>query len=233
MAQLQGVDGCRGGWLVVSAAWGPGGWGRFEWQLQPQLGPWLAAEPGSITAIDMPIGLAAAAPRPCDLLARQRLGARRSSVFPAPVRVALQAGDYPTACALSQAACGKKISKQSYNLFPKIRQLDHLLKLDLPLRLRVHEVHPELAFSCWNAGVPMAEAKKTAAGAAQRRALVETEFPGLALNIRAHGPSSLLANDDILDALACLWSARRLHQGIALRLGGELDDTGLAMRISA
>jgi predicted RNase H-like nuclease len=154
-------------------------------------------------------------------------------VFPAPVRDALKADDYPTACSLSQAACGKKISKQSYNLFPKIRQLDHILNVDPALRLRVHEVHPELAFSCWNGGVPMAEAKKTAAGASQRRALVENEFPGLALNIRALGPSSLLANDDILDALACLWSARRLHQGIALRLGGELDATGLAMWISA
>jgi predicted RNase H-like nuclease len=79
----------------------------------------------------------------------------------------------------------------------------------------------------------MVEAKKTAAGASQRRSLVEAEFPGLALNIRAQWPSRLLANDDILDALACLWSARRLHQGMALRLGGELDATGLSMAISA
>jgi predicted RNase H-like nuclease len=233
MALLQGVDGCRGGWLVVSADWGPGGWDRFRWQLEPQLSPWLGAELGAITAIDMPIGLAAAAARPCDLLARQRLGARRSSVFPAPVRAALQASDYPTACAISQAACGKKISKQSFNLLPKIRQLDQLLQADSSLQMRVHEVHPELAFSCWNGGVPMGEAKKTAAGASQRRIMVEAEFPGLALNIRAQWPSRLLANDDILDALACLWSARRIHQGMALRLGGELDATGLSMSISA
>ena len=38
---------------------------------------------------------------------------------------------------------------------------------------------------------------------------------------------------DILDALAALWSAARIEAGTALRLGGDLDGTGLPMQILA
>jgi predicted RNase H-like nuclease len=97
----------------------------------------------------------------------------------------------------------------------------------------VHEVHPELAFAQWNGGEPMAQAKKTAAGSAQRRALVESELPGLVEQIRTSVSKSKLGDDDILDAIACLWSARRLRWKGALVLGGERDALGLPMRISA
>jgi len=42
-------------------------------------------------AVDMPIGLRAAGPRPCDAEARRLLGPRRSSVLPTPARVVLDA----------------------------------------------------------------------------------------------------------------------------------------------
>jgi predicted RNase H-like nuclease len=149
------------------------------------------------------------------------------------VRAALGSVDYREACDLSFAASGRKLSKQAYNLLPKIRQLDQLLLADPGRSDRVHEVHPELAFSQWNGGEPMAHGKKTAAGAAQRQALVEAQFPGLALKIRTGVAKSQLADDDILDAIACLWSARRLFRQGALVLGGERDGCGLPMRISA
>ena len=79
----------------------------------------------------------------------------------------------------------------------------------------------------------MAHAKKTAAGAAQRQDLVEALFPGLANKIRTGVAKSKLADDDILDAIACLWSARRLRREEALVLGGERDGRCLPMRISA
>ena len=228
---LLGVDGCRAGWLVVGARLDP--YGEFEqlsWSLELEAASFMAAD---LVAIDMPIGLAADGPRPCDQQARALLGARRSSVFPAPVRAALGAVDYREACDLSFAVSGRKLSKQAYNLLPKIRQLDQLLLADKKRSDRVHEVHPELAFSQWNGGEPMANAKKTEAGAAQRRALVEALFPGLASKIRTGVAKSKLADDDILDAIACLWSARRLRREEALVLGGERDGRGLPMRISA
>ena len=62
-----------------------------------------------------------------DLEARRRLGPRRSSVFPAPARAVLAAATYEEACALSRAACGKAISKQLFNILPKIREVDALV----------------------------------------------------------------------------------------------------------
>ena len=230
-ARLLGVDGCRAGWLVVGARLDPSGeFGQLSWSLELEAASFIDAD---LVAIDMPMGLAADGPRPCDQQARALLGPRRSSVFPSPVRADLGAVDYREACDLSFAASGRKLSKQAYNLLPKIRQLDQLLLADPGRSDRVHEVHPELAFSQWNGGEPMAHAKKTAAGAAQRQALVEAQFPGLALKIRTGVAKSKLADDDILDAIACLWSARRLFRQGALVLGGERDGCGLPMRISA
>ena len=226
-----GVDGCRAGWLVVRGRLGPdGGWRDLSWSLEVEA---VAFVDWGLVAIDMPIGLSAEGPRRCDQLARSLLGPRRSSVFPAPVRQALAARSYAEACALSQAACGRKLSQQAYNLMGKIRQLDQLLLQEPDRIARVYEVHPELAFAQWNGGVPMAQAKKTAAGAAQRQALVEASFPALVAEIAAAVPRSQLAIDDIRDALACLWSARRIALGEALELGGESDERGLWMRICA
>jgi len=228
---LLGVDGCRAGWLVVGARLSPSGaFEQLSWSLEPEVAGFIDAD---LVAIDMPMGLATDGPRPCDQQARALLGARRSSVFPAPVRAALGAGNYREACDLSLAVSGRKLSKQAYNLLPKIRQLDQVLLADPKRSDRVHEVHPELAFSQWNGGEPMAQAKKTATGFAQRQALVESQFPGLALKIRTGVAKSKLADDDILDAIACLWSARRLLGQEALVLGGERDGCGLPMRISA
>jgi predicted RNase H-like nuclease len=225
------VDGCRAGWLVVHARLDPNGeFEHLSWSLELDATSFIDA---GLVAIDMPIGLAADGPRVCDQQARALLGPRRSSVFPAPVRAALWADDYIEACDLSYAVSGRKLSKQAYNLLPKIRQLDQLLLADPKRSDRVHEVHPELAFCQWNGGKPMAHAKKTAAGSAQRQALVEAQFPGLALKIRTGVAKSQLADDDILDAIACLWSARRLLRRGALVLGGERDGCGLPMRISA
>lgn len=228
---LLGVDGCRAGWLVVGARLDPSGeFEQLRWSLELEAASFIDAD---LVAIDMPMGLAADGPRPCDQQARALLGPRRSSVFPAPVRAALGAVDYREACDLSFAASGRKLSKQAYNLLPKIRQLDQLLLADPQRSDRVHEVHPELAFSQWNGGEPMAHGKKTAVGAAQRQALVEAQFPGLALKIRTGVAKSKLADDDILDAIACLWSARRLLRKGALVLGSESDGCGLPMRITA
>ena len=225
------MDGCRGGWLVVAARLGPNAnFVDLNWNVELEVGNVIDR---GLIAIDMPIGLASDRPRSCDIQARSLLDARRSSVFPAPVRAALGATDYREACDLSYAVSGRKLSKQAYNLLPKIRQLDQLL-LEDPQRIdRVHEVHPELAFAQWNGGEPMAQAKKTAAGSAQRHALVESEFPGLVEQIRTSVSKSKLGDDDILDAIACLWSARRLRWKGALVLGGERDALGLPMRISA
>ena len=179
-------------------------------------------------AIDIPIGLAPDRPRRADMEARRRLGPRRSSVFPAPVRSALAASTYEEACALSRAACGKAISKQLFNILPKIREVDDLVT---PLRQRrLFEMCPELSFSVL-AGAPMRASKRTAAGRAERATALESVFDDVAALVRR--PPAGAACDDVLDALIGAWTARRYATQAHVQLGGELDATGLRMEMIA
>src|SRR5690606_31915637 len=117
----------------------------------------------AVLAIDIPIGLTDDGPRPPDVAARALLGPRASSVFPAPVRATLNANSYEDACDLSFAARGKRLSKQSFAILPKIREVDELLRTrsatEFPVP--VHEVHPEVSFCYLNDGRPMVHPKRT------------------------------------------------------------------------
>jgi len=188
----------------------------------------------ALTAVDIPIGLPAAEPRACDLEARRLLQRRASSVFPAPVRAALAAESYQTACDASERRCGKRLSKQTYAILPKIRDVDAVLRHSPALKETVREVHPEVSFYFWNGEQPMEHPKHSGLGFAERLGLVEEVFGEVTEPIRQRFPRSAVADDDILDALAALWTARRLYAGTAARLGtGERDERGLPMQILA
>lgn len=230
MTRLRGVDGCRAGWLCVEL-------GQQDPLVRVRLCRSAAelfegAEP-AITAIDMPIGLNDNGPRACDQAARRFLRQRGSSVFPAPVRPVLAATSYAQACEFSLAAQGRKLSKQSFFLLPKIRELDGVLRADPQLVTGVVEAHPEVCFARWNGDRPMLHAKKTAAGRAERLALVESRFPGAASRLRSLFLKREVADDDILDALATLHTASRLADGSAVAFGDAdaRDSAGLPMQI--
>ena len=229
---LRGVDGCAAGWLVV---WAEAGSHRVAASLLATIAELALDDPAALTAIDIPIGLHHNGPRPCDQEARLLLGSRRSSVFPAPVRSVLQARSYKEACELSFQAQGRKLSKQTYNILAKIRAVDALLQAQGSLSQRLVEVHPELSFQQWNNGIPMAHAKKKAEGHHQRLQLVEPRFPGAFAKIRGRYKRREVADDDILDALACLWSAERIASGNHLHVGqpGQIDACGIPMQILA
>jgi len=138
-----GVDGCEGGWLCLTANLDGG---KPVAQVFPDAKSLLESGEGSVTAIDIPIGLPTDKPRQCDIEARRLLGPRRSSVFPAPVRRAVEAASYDLACTASKEACGKQLSKQTYALLPRIRDLGCLLREKPDLLNTVYEVHPEVCF---------------------------------------------------------------------------------------
>ena len=106
-----------------------------------------------VVGVDVPIGLLEnyeKGGRACDRAARKLLGRyRASSVFPAPVRCVLMANSWANACALSRASApqGKAISKQTFAILPKIREIDVLLQNRPELRAVVREVHPEVSFA--------------------------------------------------------------------------------------
>lgn len=179
-------------------------------------------------AVDIPIGLAAAEPRRCDQEARRMLGPRRSSVFPAPARAVLAAQSYLGACAISREVCGKALSKQLYNIVGKIREVDAVQSPRLQRQL--FEASPELSFAMMASGAPMRHNKRTLEGRAERVAVLRDAFVLDVTPLLDHPPAGA-ARDDVLDAIALAWTARRFVAGSCLRLGGELDETGLRMEV--
>jgi predicted RNase H-like nuclease len=103
------------------------------------------------------------------------------------------------------------------------------------LRERVVEVHPEVSFCLWNGGRAMRHSKKRAEGRAERRALIDAVWPGAVERLRArlNGSGRRYGIDDLYDALAALWSARRVRAGTARTLPDDppTDRFGLPMRI--
>jgi predicted RNase H-like nuclease len=234
--RLIGVDGCRGGWLVATA---DASLSALSFSLVADLASLVArAEAGdAIIAIDMPIGLGDDGPRACDLAARRLLGRpRASSVFPAPCRAALAATTYRRACALSRRTLGVALSRETFNLLPKIRQVDALMTP--VLQEFVREVHPEVVFALLaGRGRGLPYPKRTPAGERLRLSLLRRVAPGFDPGAvrRRLGPASV-AGDDVIDAVACLVAAARIRRGEALVLPEDAvarDARGLRMEIVA
>ena len=104
------------------------------------------------------------------------------------------------------------MSKQLFNIAPKIREVDECLRGHSDVAARVFEVHPELAFWRLNGGRALTEPKKVKSrpyepGMALRRGLlIAAGLPDDAVNAL---PPKGAAADDLLDALACAAIARR------------------------
>ena len=231
---MGGLDGCRAGWVLATATVGTAGDGPgvavfVLSDLEPVV---TALASGSMVAagIDIPIGLAERGARACDREARRMLGPRRSSVFPAPARAVLGASSYDEACEISRRAGRRAISQQLYNILPKIREVD---RLQSPHRSRsqyLFEMCPELSFTVM-AGAPMRHSKRTPEGRAERMAALRPALGDVTPFVEP--PPRGASRDDVLDALAGAWTARRYATGSCLRLGGEVDETGLRMEVVA
>jgi predicted RNase H-like nuclease len=232
MALVAGVDGCRAGWLCMRRDPGSGGIRAAIFATAREL---LAARPvPCVLGIDIPIGLPDSGARACDREARARLGRpRASSVFPAPIRPALAAPSREEAARITQLCDGRRVGCQAWGLWPRIREIDAALRAEPGLRGIVREVHPELSFWAWNGARPMEHSKKTRAGRAERAELVETHFGPVFAEIRASLAGRDASDDDILDALAALWTAERIASGDAETLPPDppRDAAGLRMEI--
>jgi predicted RNase H-like nuclease len=227
---VAGVDGCRGGWIAV--LWR--GAGSPATPILCRHFSDVLALPAKVIAVDMPIGLPVLSSRDAERAVRQLLGKRKSSVFSVPSRATFAARDYPEACAINRrhSEPSRALSKECFNLFPKICEIDALMTPEL--QKRVFEAHPEVGFRMMN-GEAVAFSKKTKEGAALRKSLLrEAGFP-----VEALPPLNALrrdvAPDDILDASALAWVARRIRDGENRRFPAEAkyDMRGLRMEINA
>ena len=235
-ALVAGLDGCRAGWVVATLSAGASPRPRLEIRVVDRLEAIVDdLRSGRLRAagVDIPIGLAVRGPRACDVAARRMLGPRRGSVFPSPARTVLAADDYEEACVRSRAASGKAISKQLFNILPKIREVDRVLAAVPGLQASLVEMCPELSFAVL-AGAPMRHAKRTTEGRAERLATLRPVFGDLCDSAEhVARPLAGAAPDDVLDAIVGAWTARRYAGGTHLQLGGEPDETGLRMEVIA
>jgi len=203
-----GVDGCRGGWLAVKL--GPDQ--SWEVEIFPDFAAlWSRHRDSALILVDIPIGLPEAAnDRACDRAARAVLGSRRASVFPVPCRAAVYAPDYDVAIRINEQVTGKRIFRATWNLIPRMRQVDELLLADPQTRRVIREGHPEVLFWGLNQGRPMTFRKKDARGERERLGVLQNVYPRAGRIFHQAWeslPAGGAVRDDLLDALAAAVTA--------------------------
>jgi predicted RNase H-like nuclease len=220
---VAGVDGCAGGWVAVTLAAPGAGPAVAAVTVAVTVAATLDGLPlAAVTGIDMPLGLLADGWRDADRLARRALGRRGVTVFAIPPRPVWQCPAYAEANRVCRELTGKGLAAQSWGLRRKIFEADEYRRraLTAGTGVRLYEVHPELAFAAL-AGAPLPDSKHTKRGLAVRRGLLAQA--GILLPPKAGGA----AENDLLDAAAVAWSARRIAAGQAVVLANpaqQADD---------
>jgi predicted RNase H-like nuclease len=222
--RVLGVDGCRRGWIgvVVDDDAAPVAIAAPTFDR-------LFSEAGEVivVAVDMPVGLSSVGVRAADLAARAALGRRWATIFLTPVRQAVAAASFDEANAAHRAVTGSGLSRQAWALAAKVADV---AAWQLATGRTAWEVHPELVFAEL-AGAPLSASKKTWAGMVRRRQLLAAG--GIVVPDEL-GPAGAAAGvDDVLDAAAVAWTARRLASRTARSLPSppETDDSGRPIAI--
>ena len=261
-----GIDGCRAGWAVVEITFTSNLESR-EFYIFPTIknlfekyseynsnsgynfklpktifNPDTSQIPNKIL-IDIPIGLKESGPeeRKCDKDARAFLGPKRGpSIFRAPARKTVYCDEgYKEASNINFNLTGKKISKQTFHICKKIREVDEFInsiKSNSASTNIMHESHPEVVFKSL-AGTPLSYSKKKKAGFNERLSIIKTFnssiesfLDGIYKNFRKYEVQS----DDILDASVLAIAAKNIYltrKIIRLPEEPELDSRGLRMEI--
>ena len=132
-----GLDVCPGGWAGIQRA-----------------SDAIENAPIAVIGVDMFIGLPDESVRQADALARLAIGPRRSSVFTAPIRTALEATTYADALAINREITGRGFSAQAFALRKRALEIDRFVH---DVKVPLIEVHPEVTFGQMN-GEPLLSA---------------------------------------------------------------------------
>ena len=219
---VAGVDGCKGGWVMVRRDER----GRFSRRVVRSLDE--LPDTGFVL-IDIPIGLPVSGRRNCDREARKVLGPKRGrSVFSGARRPLLTMKNRESAHAWGRRQDDLGVTKQLWAIMPKIREVDDWIRAgNRPYR----EGHPELSFYAL-AGRSMEHNKKKTEGRDERLRLL-TAFiePTMVCGWLELTRGSGAGKDDVLDALVLCRSAARFALGCHCMLPDDppLDSEGLAM----
>jgi predicted RNase H-like nuclease len=212
MVTVAGLDGWKGGWVVVSL-----GNGRFrDAFVADSLAAAVPRLAGAASiGIDMPIGFPSHGVRRADLDARSFVGPRRNSVFIVPPRHVIECPDYSTARREAKSSWDRGLTAQTYALRDKMLELNSLVESEP----RFIEVHPEVSFRALNAR-PVPYPKRTWNGQQQRLRLLRSA--GIAIPDELPEAVGVPA-DDLLDAAAVAWSAHRHARRKSTHLPHDAD----------
>lgn len=205
-----GVDACPGGWVGVVLDSERRATVFVDATISGLVALVRETTPVGVVAIDIPIGLPDSSGRLADSEARKELVGKSSSLFPTPVRAALEAGSYAAAREANLAATDGRtsVSAQAYALREKVLQVDAWV-CSRP-GVEVVEVHPELSFARM-AGAPVLASKKDPDGVRARREALAAHGIVAPPWFRGAG----FGEDDLLDACAAAWSAVRHSLGLS------------------
>ena len=146
MKDIFGIDGCKFGWVVAEERTK----GDLSIRLIKDLNDLESISSQKVIAgIDIPLAIHKKGFRMADAEARTLLKSRASTIFSAPALETLHSDDYTTACEINESICGKKISKQSWFLFSKIKEARTIF-CHAHKKIKLYEVHPELSFMAMN-----------------------------------------------------------------------------------
>ena len=213
MSTVIGIDGCRAGWITTKILNNQ----SISFQIIENLNDdYLKQSNLSHIGIDIPLELSHTGKRLAEVEARGLLKKRACTIFSPPTLNALSTKNYIDACEVNFKECGKRISKQSWNLFPKIIETHKFLENNSISKLEVFEVHPELSFMAMNDMNLVQASKKTDIGREIRIKLIQKFFPKFSFeSVRNEYKKNQALDDDILDSVSVLWSTQRIVDNIA------------------
>lgn len=185
-----GVDGCKGGWFSVGLDHSGGFREAKVFKTFAELLKYY--EDAELILVDIPIGLPdGPQERECDPIARGKLDKQlKRSVFRAPTRHTMRyvyeaqsPVDHAEASQVEQKYAAKRgrtqkpagISKQAFNIIPKIGEVDEVLLS--PRRTPkpcVREIHPELCFWALNSGKKPLKSKHSLQGKVTRLSVLQS-----------------------------------------------------------
>lgn len=215
-----GIDACQGGWVGILISERAFVKAFKDKDVAEVITAAEASGDICVIGIDIPIGLPTTELRAADLAARTALKNRASTLFNTPTAEALRR-PHPEASEINRQALGQGVSAQALALRKGIFEVADLVSdHSQPDARPIIEVHPELSFAHMHDGKepkPVRFSKKSWRGMRERLDLLrhaDIDLPDL-----LPGVGETTRPDDIIDAAAVAWTARRYHHDRATPFG--------------
>ncbi len=221
-----GIDGCPGGWIASAF-----NHDKLELHHFINISELYDYYGDACYLIDIPIGLSdLKVSRTIDSELRKILRpVRHHSVFTPPCRPAINKKDYQTALEENRRVTGKGISIQSWNIVPKIREVDNFLRGNKTANSRFYEAHPELCFFRLN-GKHLDSSKHSTKGIHERIEILRKYAGSIDELVDKPLPGNA-RKDDILDSIVLAITARLgIKKGFKF-INGESDSEQLLIRL--